>query len=98
MSNKNLVLPNYYVQSSDNYIINLTENIYTASIARRLRMCLVCRSSGVQNLTPVKSCTVSVQHYKRFVTASTSTLVSQSTLPWRYDAEMNTANSLHVAA
>jgi len=46
MSNKSLVLSNYYVQSSINYIINNTKNIYTASIAERLR---VCRSSGVQN-------------------------------------------------
>jgi len=30
MSNKNLLLLNYYVQSSINYIINITENIYTA--------------------------------------------------------------------
>jgi len=30
ISTKNLLLPNYYVQSSITYIINITENIYTA--------------------------------------------------------------------
>jgi len=30
MSNKNILLPNYYVLSSINYIINTTENISTA--------------------------------------------------------------------
>jgi len=34
MSNKNLLLPNYYVQSSINCIINITENIYTTSSPR----------------------------------------------------------------
>jgi len=33
ISNLNLLLPNYNIQSSINYIINITENIYTASIA-----------------------------------------------------------------
>jgi len=61
MSNKNLLLPlelsNYYVQSSINYIINITENIYTTSIV--VQLC-VCGSSGVQNPGLVKSYTV---HY-----------------------------------
>jgi len=35
------------------------------------------------------------QRYKRFATASTSTQVA--VLPWRYDAEMSTANSLHAS-
>jgi len=48
MSNKNL-LQKYYVQSSINCIINLTENIYTVSIVERLSVCLVCGSFGVQN-------------------------------------------------
>jgi len=65
MSNKNLLLPKYYVQSSVNYIINITENI-SALIVERLCVCLVCGSSGVQNPGPVKSNTV--QRYKRFVT------------------------------
>jgi len=34
MSNKSLLLPNYYIQLSINYIINITENIYTTSIAK----------------------------------------------------------------
>jgi len=55
MSNKTLQPSNYYVQSSINYMINITENIYTASIAEQLR---VCMSSVVQNLGPVKSYTV----------------------------------------
>jgi len=33
---------------------------------------------------------------QRFVTVSTSTQVA--VLPWRYDAEMGTANSLHALA
>jgi len=33
---------------------------------------------------------------KRFATASTSTQVA--VLPWRYDAEMGAANSLHASA
>jgi len=33
---------------------------------------------------------------KRFVTASTSTQVA--VLPWRYDGEMGTANSLRASA
>jgi len=78
-------------QSNINCIINITKNIYTASIAERLR---VCGSSGVQNLRLVKS--YIAQCCKRFVTASTSTLVFLSTLPWCYYAEMSTANSLHA--
>jgi len=35
------------------------------------------------------------QRCKRFSTASTSTQVA--VLPWRYDAEMGTANSLHAS-
>jgi len=72
--------------------------LVTASIAERLRTCLVCsarvvnRISGVQipdrpNLT--KLC-------KWFATASTSTQVA--VMPWRYDTEMGTANSLHASA
>jgi len=34
------------------------------------------------------------QRCKRFATASTSTQVA--VLPWRYDADMGTANSLHA--
>jgi len=36
------------------------------------------------------------QRCKRFATASTSTQVV--VLPWRYDAEMGTANLLHASA
>jgi len=36
------------------------------------------------------------QRYKRFATASTSTQVA--VLPWRYNAEMGTANLLHASA
>jgi len=36
------------------------------------------------------------QRSKRFATASTFTQVAM--LPWRYDAEMGTANSLHASA
>jgi len=36
------------------------------------------------------------QRCKRFATASTSTQVA--VLPWRYDAEMDTANTLHASA
>jgi len=35
------------------------------------------------------------QHYKRFATASISTQVV--VMPWRYDAEMSTTNSLHAS-
>jgi len=53
MSNKNLLLPNYYVQSSINCIINVTESIHLEpSIAKQLSMCLVYGSSGVQNPGP----------------------------------------------
>jgi len=55
MSNKTLLLPNYYIQSSINYMINITENVYAALIAERLRM---YGSSGVQNPGLVKSYTV----------------------------------------
>jgi len=34
--------------------------------------------------------------FKRFATASTST--QAAVLPWRYDAEMGTVNSLHASA
>jgi len=34
MSNKNLLLPTYYIQSSINCIINITENIYNISNPR----------------------------------------------------------------
>jgi len=37
-----------------------------------------------------------IQRCKRFTTASTSTQVYM--LPWRYDVEMGTANSLHALA
>jgi len=33
---------------------------------------------------------------KRFATASTST--QEAAFPWRYDAELGTANSLHASA
>jgi len=36
------------------------------------------------------------QRCKRFATASTTT--QAAVLPWRYDAKMGTANSLHVSA
>jgi len=36
------------------------------------------------------------QRCKRFATTSTSTQVA--VLPWRYDAEMGTANSLYASA
>jgi len=36
------------------------------------------------------------QRCKGFATASTSTQVA--VLPWRYDAELGTANSLHASA
>jgi len=36
------------------------------------------------------------QRCKRFVTVSTFTQVA--VLPWRYDAEMGTVNSLHASA
>jgi len=36
------------------------------------------------------------QRCKRFATTSTSAQVAL--LPWRYDAEMGTANSLHASA
>jgi len=35
------------------------------------------------------------QRCQRFATASTST--QKAVLPWRYDAEMGTANSLHAS-
>jgi len=38
MPNKNLLLPNYYIQLSINDIINLTENIYTTSITEQFSM------------------------------------------------------------
>jgi len=43
--------------------------------------------------SPAKSPT---HHCKRFATTSTSTQVA--VLPWRYYAEMGTANSLHTSA
>jgi len=36
------------------------------------------------------------QRWKRFATASTSKQIAM--LPWRYDVEMGTANSLHDLA
>jgi len=36
------------------------------------------------------------QRYKQFATASTSTQVA--VMPWSYDAEMGTANSLYASA
>jgi len=59
-SNKNLLLPNYYVQSSINYII---ENIYTASIDERLRVfrSLEFKISGRSNLT--LSALQTIRHY-----------------------------------
>jgi len=78
MSNKNL-LPNYYVLSSINCIINTTKNNHNhlePSIAEWLSVCLACISFGVQNPGLVQSYTV--QHYKQFFTASASTLVHLS--------------------
>jgi len=92
MSNKILLLLNYYVQSSINYIINLTENIYTTSIVERL---CVWGGSGVQTWAGQ---ILTVQCYKWFITTSTSTLIFLSTLPWRYDVEMSTANLLLASA
>jgi len=62
--------------------------IFTASMAERLSRVQEVASSnpnGQPNLT---------QRCKRFTTASTSLQVA--VLPWRYDAEMGIANSLHV--
>jgi len=63
-------------------------NFATIYHLQRLRACLVCERSGVQipdrpNFT---------QRCKRFATASTS--IQVVVLPWRYGAEMGTANSL----
>jgi len=56
MSNKNLLLPNYFIQSSINYIINITENIHLKPwIVELLSVCLMCKSFGVQNPRLVKS-------------------------------------------
>jgi len=44
-------------------------------------------TKGLPNLT---------QHCKRFATTLTSMQVA--VLPWRYDAEMDTENSLHASA
>jgi len=60
-------------------------------MAEQLTRGLVCGKSGVQipdrlNLT---------QRCKRFATVSTSTQVA--VLPWRYDTELATANSLHAS-
>jgi len=41
VSNKSLLLPNYYVQSSINHIMFIIENIYTASIAEWFACVLV---------------------------------------------------------
>jgi len=49
MSNKNLLQPNFTFNRAITYVITVTENILTASIAEQLRVCLVCGSSGVQN-------------------------------------------------
>jgi len=53
------------------------------------------REREVESLNP-KSRSNLTQPCKQFVTASTSTQVA--VLPWRYDAEMGTANSLHTSA
>jgi len=85
MSNKNLPLPYCYADSSINYIINITENIPNGYLCARV---LEFKIQSQSNL----------KRYKQFVTALTSTLVFLSTLPWCYDAEMSTANSLHALA
>jgi len=43
-----------------------------------------------------KASQIFTQRCKRFATVSTSTQVA--VLPWRYGAEMSTANSLHASA
>jgi len=65
---------------------------FTASMTERLTRVPRDRKSGVQipewpNLT---------QRCKRFATASTCTQVT--VLPWRYEAELDTAKLLHVSA
>jgi len=83
MINKNL-LQNYYVQSSINYIINITEDIYTISIVERLSMCLLCGSYGSPG--PIKFYTI--LRCKQVVTASTSTLICRlrclGPMMWRW--------------
>jgi len=86
---KTLLLPNYYVQSSINYIINIIENIYVASIAKWLH---ICRSSifwagQIFNCTALQTAHYCFNIYTRIL----------STLPWRCDAEMCIANSLYAS-
>jgi len=88
MSNKIflLLLPNYFIQSSINYVINITKLLQKPNCYA----CVLCvevlefKIPGQSNL---------IQRCKRFVTASTSTQVYLSVLPWRDDGEMSTANS-----
>jgi len=55
----------------------------------------VPRVRGVESSNPKDRLNLT-QRCKRFATASTSTQIT--VLPWRYDAEMGTANSLHASA
>jgi len=62
MSNKNLLLPNYYVQLSINYTI---KNIYTASIAEWWCVCntvLEFKIPGQSNLYSVANDLSPLQH------------------------------------
>jgi len=72
---------------------NKSNYTQTASMAERLTS--VPRVPEVESLIP-KSRPNLAQRCKRFPTASTSTQVA--VLPWRYDAEICTANSLHASA
>jgi len=61
-------------------------------MAERLSRVPRVREVWSSNPEPAKSYTA----LQRFVTDSISTQVA--VLPWRYDAEMGTANSLHASA
>jgi len=66
MSNKNLLLllPNYYIQSSINYVFNITENIYTASIVEQLRVCRISKSQAGQIVHSIANRLSPLQHLR----------------------------------
>jgi len=59
--------------------------MFITSIAKQLRVCLVCRSSEIKILGQSNL----VQECKQFVTALTITWHFNTYLSWHYDAEMS---------
>jgi len=79
------LLISYAISSETNGMQGLYS--FTLKLLPRVRKVESSNPKGRPNLT---------QHCKRFSTASTTAQVSM--LLWSYDAEMDTANSLHASA